>query len=40
MVAVQGGSGGKINILGRDITGHFEKKILCLILNDYRDKAL
>ena len=41
---MHGVSGGKVNILGGDSIGHCgEKKVhtdMCLILNDYQDKAV
>jgi hypothetical protein len=40
---MQGDSGGKVNILEGNSIGHCEKKIyinMCLILNDYRDRAV
>ena len=42
--AIQGDSGGTVNILARDSIGHYEKKkvymSMCLILNSYRDTAV
>lgn len=41
---IQSDSGGKINILGGDIIGHFEKKkvhmSMCVILNVHRDSVV
>ena len=36
---IQGGSGGKVSVLGGDNIGHCEKQN-CLILNSYRDRAV
>jgi hypothetical protein len=41
---IQGDSGGKVNILGCDIVGHYLIKMfvmnICLILNAYRNTAV
>jgi hypothetical protein len=43
VLCTQGGSGGKVNILGRDCISHGEEKVhmnMRLILNGYRDRVV
>jgi hypothetical protein len=42
-VDIQGDSEGKVNNLGGDITGNFEKKVnlnMCLIVKSYRNRTV